>query len=183
MFSPLRKPCCSPSKRKYPNGVPPCFRPANLVLRALKEDNRHRQPINVIDRRAIDISLMFLRVRSDQPIQIMTLEFVRIARERNKVAHAVIACSRAKRNLMLRCKGAQRGIATSAAATNHQTVRVGIATRCQVASPADAVLNVENAPLPLQPKPVRTAISRAPAVVHIRKPCSEDGYIWAYSWQ
>ena len=76
----------------------------NLVLRALKEDNRHRQPINVIDRRAIDISLMFLRVRSDQPIQIMTLEFVRIARERNKVAHAVIACSRAKRNLMLRCR-------------------------------------------------------------------------------
>src|ERR1700735_776265 len=110
---------------------------------------------------------MFLRVRSDQPIQIMTLEFVRIARERNKVAHAVIACSRAKRNLMLRCKGAQRGIAASAAAADHQTVRVGVAIRCQVASPADAVLNVENAPLPLQPKPVRTAVSRAPAVVHI----------------
>jgi hypothetical protein len=31
----------------------------NLVLSALKEDHRHRQPIEVIDRRAIDISLMF----------------------------------------------------------------------------------------------------------------------------
>jgi hypothetical protein len=101
----------------------------NLVLRSLKEDYRHRQAINVINRRTIDISLMFVGIRSDQPIQLMRLEFVRIARERNKVTHPVIACSRAKRNLMLRGQGAQRGITASAATANHQTVGVGVPIR------------------------------------------------------
>ena len=36
----------------------------NPVLCALKEDYRHRQAINVINRRTIDVSLMFLRVGS-----------------------------------------------------------------------------------------------------------------------
>ena len=125
-----------------------------LVLRALKEDHRHGQAINVIDRRTINVSLMVLRVGSDQPVQVMRLEFVRIARKGNQIAHSVIACSSAKRSLMLRGQSAQRGIAASAATTDHEALRVGVPIRYQMTSTVDAVLNVKNAPLPLQPKPV-----------------------------
>jgi hypothetical protein len=45
-------------------------------------DYRHRQAINVINRKTIGVSLLFLRIESDQPIQIMSLGFARIACER-----------------------------------------------------------------------------------------------------
>src|SRR5215468_5530334 len=52
------------------------------VLLPLEEDHRLRDPIRVIERRALAIARLLLRIRSDQPVEIARLEFVRVARER-----------------------------------------------------------------------------------------------------
>src|SRR5262249_588563 len=77
---------------------------------------------------------MVLRVGSNQPIQVVRLEFVRIAREGSQITHSVIACPSAKRRLMLRAQSAQRGIAASAATTDHEALRVGVPVCYQMAS-------------------------------------------------
>ena len=61
------------------------------VLVALEEDHRLRQPVRVIERRALAIARFLLRIGSDQPVEIARLELVGVARERGDVAHAVIA--------------------------------------------------------------------------------------------
>src|SRR6185436_9606519 len=66
------------------------------VLIALEEDHWLRQPIRVIERRALAIARFLLRIGSDQPVEITRLEFVGVARERGDVAHAVIASSALK---------------------------------------------------------------------------------------
>src|SRR5262245_45738560 len=52
------------------------------VLLPLEEDHRLREPIRVIDRRALAIARFLLRIRSDQPVEIARLELVGVARER-----------------------------------------------------------------------------------------------------
>src|SRR6266536_425560 len=61
------------------------------VLVPLEEDHRLRQPIRVIERRALAIARLLLRIGSDQPVEIARLELVGVARQRGDVAHAVIA--------------------------------------------------------------------------------------------
>src|SRR5205823_2062932 len=61
------------------------------VLLPLKEDDRLRESIRVIERRALAVTRFLLRVRADQPVEIARLELMGVARERSDVAHAVIA--------------------------------------------------------------------------------------------
>src|SRR5262249_57306014 len=67
------------------------FRRQNGVLAPREEDPRLREPIRVIERRALAIARFLLRIRSDQPVEIARLELVGVARERGDVAYAVIA--------------------------------------------------------------------------------------------
>src|SRR5262249_5346272 len=61
------------------------------VLVPLEEDHRLRQPIRVIERRALAIPRFLLRIGSDQPVEIARFELVGVAGERRYVADAVIA--------------------------------------------------------------------------------------------
>src|SRR5262249_16597301 len=66
------------------------------VLLPLEEDDRLREPIRMIKRRALAITRLLLRIRSDQPVEIARLELVGVAPERAAVAHAVIPGSALK---------------------------------------------------------------------------------------
>ena len=133
---------------------------------APEEDHRRAEPIDVIDRGTIGIGLSLLRIRSDQPIEVARLESVR-SRKRRKVAHAIVARARAEGLLAFGRKGAQGGVTAGAAAADHQPVWVGVAILHRISGAVNAVVDIRDAPLELQAQSIRTAITRAAAIVHI----------------
>src|SRR5215472_8477090 len=68
----------------------------DAVLRALEEDHWRREAIDVIDRRALGVDFLVLRVGSDQPIEVAGLEFVGVARKSLEIADAIVAGARAE---------------------------------------------------------------------------------------
>ena len=48
----------------------------------------------MVDRRALGIGFLLLRVGADQPIEVAGLEFVRVARKSLEIANAVVAGAR-----------------------------------------------------------------------------------------
>src|SRR6516164_5114634 len=100
MLPALRKPAARPRTR---NSRPDClcavapqpyFPPGSAARRRPPppgRDDRLREPIRVIKRRALAVARVLLRIRSDQPVEIARLELMGVARERGDVAHAVIA--------------------------------------------------------------------------------------------
>ena len=54
-----------------------------------------------------------------------------------------------------------------AAAAYHQSGGIGIPLFNQVACAVDAVLDVDDAPLPLEPKPICPSVSGAAPIVHV----------------
>src|SRR6516165_2973792 len=66
------------------------------ILVPLEEDHRLREPIRVIEWRALAIARFLLWIGSDQPVEIARLELVGVARQRGNVAHAIIASAALK---------------------------------------------------------------------------------------
>src|SRR5271167_659785 len=60
----------------------------DAILRALEEDDRRREPIDMVDGGAFGIALSVLWIGTNQPVQITGLEFVRVAGEGFEVADA-----------------------------------------------------------------------------------------------
>src|SRR5258708_3618706 len=74
-----------------------------------------------MDRRALDVKLPISRIWTDQPVEVMRLEFVRVASQRFEIGDAVIA--RAGAEDIAEGQGGERGIAAGAAAADHQELR------------------------------------------------------------
>jgi hypothetical protein len=77
----------------------------------LEKDHWHRETVDVVDGGAVGVRLLLLRIRSNKPIQVVGLEFMRIACEGRKVAYAIIAGAPAEGLLALWRERAQRRIA------------------------------------------------------------------------
>src|SRR5262249_46210730 len=117
----------------------------DAIVEPLEDDDRARQPIDRVNRRALSIELARLWVRADQALEIGRLEFVRVGGQRFKIADAVVAGAGAKD--VAERQGAQRCVAASAAATNEQATLIDLSTTCQVLRAVYAVVDVGDAPL------------------------------------
>ena len=135
------------------------------VLITLEEDHRLRQPIRVIERRALAIAGFLQRIGSDQPVEIARLEFVGVARERGDVAHAVIASPTLKE--VAEGQRRQSRVATGAAAADDASLAVDPSLRGEEPRAGDAIVDVDHAPVQLQTIAVGAAESGAAAVVHV----------------
>ena len=86
------------------------------ILGALEKDDRLRKPIGMIDRRTLAIARLFLRIGTDEPIEIARLEFVGVTGKRGRIAHAVVACPALKEVAEGKCR--EGGVAAGAAAAD-----------------------------------------------------------------
>src|SRR5262249_30667362 len=135
------------------------------VLLPLEEDHRFREPVRLIERRALAIARLLLRIRSDQPFEIARLELVGIACERGDVAHAVIARPALKE--AAKGKGRKSGDAAGAPAADDASLAVDPPLRCEEPRAGDAIVDVDHAPTQLQTVAVGAAEPGASAVVHV----------------
>src|SRR6516164_2500301 len=127
------------------------------VLLPLEKDDRLREPIRVIKRRALAIARLLLRIRSDQPVEVARLELVGVARERSDVAHAVIASPALKEVAEgQRCQGRVAAGATAADDASHA---INPPLRFQEPRAGDAIVDVDHAPIQLQTVAVGAAES------------------------
>src|SRR5262249_7924164 len=132
------------------------------VLLPLEEDDRLREAIRVIERRALAIARFLLRIRSDQPVEVARLELMGVARERSDVAHAVIASPALKE--VAEGQPRQRRVA---AAADDASLAVAPPLRCEDPRAGDAIVDVDHAPVQLQTVAVGAAESSASAVIHV----------------
>ena len=78
---------------------------------------------------------------------------MRVRRQRLEVADAVVAGAGAER--VVEGQRAQRGVAAGAAAADGQALAVDQAPLDEIARAVDAVVDVDDAPLAVQPPPIR----------------------------
>src|SRR6516165_2758502 len=97
-----------------------------------------------MDRRALDIYIATGRVRTDQPVEIPRLEFVRVFRQSLEVANAIVTRARSKH--VAERQRAQGSVTTSAAAADRHALAVHFSARGQMPGAIDAVVDVDNAP-------------------------------------
>src|SRR6516165_3540503 len=102
-----------------------------------------------MNRRALDIEVAARRVRTDHPVEITRLEFVRVLRQSLEIADAIIAGASLEN--IVEGQSAQGSVATgTAAADRHATAVDPLACR-QIFGAVDAVIDVDNPPLAAQP--------------------------------
>src|SRR5271165_3646479 len=142
----------------------------DAILRSLEEDDRRREPIDMVDGGAFGVGLSGLWIGTNQPIQVTGLEFVRVAREGLEVADAIIARASAEHFVVFRRERAERRVAAGAAAADHEPLGVSVPGLDQPARAGDAVLDVDEAPLSFEPQPIRAAVAGAAAIVHVEHP-------------
>src|SRR6185312_3953673 len=100
-----------------------------------------------------------------QPVEIARLELVRGARQRGRIADAVVAGA-ALEDIVERERD-ERRVATRAAAGDDAAVAVDQPLVGEESGSVDAVVDVDDAPLPVQPVAVLAAIAGAAAVVDV----------------
>src|SRR5215472_18849764 len=117
------------------------------VLLPLEEDDRLREAIRVIERRALAIARFLLRIRSDQPVEVARLELMGVAREGSDVAHAVMTSPALKE--VAEGQRRQRRVAAGAAAADDASLAVDPPLRCEEPRAGDAIVDVDHAPTQL----------------------------------
>ena len=95
----------------------------------------------------------------------MGLELVSEARQRLHISHAEVRGTRGED--IVERQGRQRRIATGARAANGQPIRIGIATLDQEIGRGDAVVDVVDAPHPVEATHVFPPVAGAAAVVDV----------------
>ena len=137
----------------------------DLVLQPLQHDQRPVEPLQVMDRRALDVHVAPFGVRPDQPVEVPALELVRLQGERLEVGDAVVAGARRER-----VAGGHRGQgreATRRATADAEAVRVDAALGGQPAGRGLAVLDVGDTPRVAQEVAVGTTEAGGAAVVDV----------------
>ncbi len=127
---------------------------------------RARQPVDEVNRRSSAVDVPLGGVRSDQAVEVPRLELVRVARHRFEIADPVVARASLE-HVLGEGQRRQGRVAAGAAASNGETIRIGLAVRRQIFRRVHAVGHVDDAPLAVQPPPVRAPIPGAAAVVDI----------------
>src|SRR6202165_5059178 len=136
----------------------------DLVLQPLEEDHGRRDPIDGVDRRALAIDVSILRPPAQEALVVHGLELVRVFVKHLQVADAEMA--RPGFEEIRGGQGSQHGVAAGAPTGDRHPVAVDQATFDQVAGTVDGVIDVDDAPLAVEPLPVLAADPRAPAVVY-----------------
>ena len=135
------------------------------VVEALHHEDRARDPVEEMDRRALPVALGHRRIRSDEPVDVARLELVRVARERLEVADPVPADARR------RTHRGRRGRAASCSRRrspfDRQPVAVDIAALDEEAGGGDGVVDIDDPPRDRRAAAIRPAVAGAAAVVDV----------------
>src|SRR5207248_6030853 len=116
-----------------------------------------------MDRRTLTVDLTILRPAADQALVVHGLELVGVLMENFKVADAEMTGTGFEE--AGRGERPEHGVPAGAPAGDGHPVAVGEPAVDQVARRIDAVVNVDHAPLPVQPLAVFTAEAGAAAVI------------------
>ena len=137
----------------------------DLVLQTLENDHGSRQSIRMMDRRPLPIAFDRFGQWSDEPVHIARLEFVGILGESFQIGDAVVAGASGKHVMEnQRAEGCQPARAPAA---NRHSLRIHHSVFSQVSGRVDTIVDIDDAPLPVQPFPVHSSVSGAAAIVDI----------------
>src|SRR4029078_6776217 len=112
------------------------------------------------------IKLTRLRVGPDKRVRVASLELVCVVLKHLEVADAVVACCGLEHTRM-KDQRSERGVTACAAAADDEAFWIRLALRDQVTRRVHRVLDVHDAPLPVETLAVRTTVSRTASVVHV----------------
>src|SRR5262249_43959016 len=143
----------------------------DAILEPLEKDDRTRQPVGVVDGRPLAVELLARGEGGDEDVLVARLELVvvaaaRLAGQAHEVADAVVGGAGLEQ--VAGGERAQRGVAAGAAAGDGQARPVDLAARDEVAGAVFTVLDVDDAPLALEPIAVGAAVAGAAAVVDVQ---------------
>src|SRR5262249_19022236 len=130
------------------------------VVEALEEEQRGGDAVGRVQRRARDVQVATLRIAADQSLVVVRLELVRLAAERLEVPDPVIAG--AGREDLVEGQRAENGESSGAPAPDQQRTRVGPPLCGGEARAGDAVLDVGDAPCPVEQAAVVAPLPAAP---------------------
>lgn len=149
---------------------------ADHVVQPLEEQERHGDPVGVLDRRPLRVPGGHLREGPDETVRVARLEVVGPARRpAHQVQHGV-----ADRAAGVDVGAGQRdggGPAARAAAPDGQPPAVGGALVGERQGDGRAVLHVDHAPLLAQPLPVLPPVPGGAAVVDLGDPDAPGGEV------
>ena len=139
----------------------------DLVLVTLKEDHWHGDVAGFEQGRAFDVQIALSGVGADQTIEIARFVFVGFLRKDLELAQP----EQAGPGLEVVAEGqrCQGGVSPGAATLNGDLVLVGQPLADQILRRVDAVIDIDDTPLALEPFAIRPAVARTAAVVHIDK--------------
>src|SRR5262249_41392181 len=126
-----------------------------------------RDAVGRVQRGPRDVQVAPLRIAADQPLVVVGLELVRLAAERLEVPDAVVAG--AGREDLVEGERAENGESSRAAAPAEERTRVDPALGGGEARPGDAVLDVGDAPGPVEQAAVVAPVPAAPRVVDVEQ--------------
>src|SRR5262249_47865777 len=122
--------------------------------------------IGMEQRRALAVERFLLRIGADQPVEIAGFELVRVARQRRDVADAVIAGAAAEE--VVEYQRGKRGVAAGAAAADDDALGGDEPASDEEAGAVEAVVDVDDAPVAMQPVAIGAAEAAAAAVVDVK---------------
>src|SRR5262245_1464338 len=138
----------------------------DAVVRPLEHEHRRRDPVGEVDRAALLVEGGLLRIRADERVLVLELELVRLAAaELLEVGDAEVR--RAGGEGVGERERADRRVPTRAPSRDEEAARVGPPLVDEVAGGVDTVLQVDDAPQPVQPLPIRAPVARRSAVVDV----------------
>src|SRR3990170_1039447 len=138
----------------------------HLVVGALENEHRRRDPVDEMDRAALAVRLDRLGVRADERVLVLQLELVRLSpAELLEVGDAEVRRTRGEH--VREGNGADSRVAAGAATRDQQTIRVGFASVDEVARRIHTVLEIDDAPLAVEALPVRASVAGRASVVHV----------------
>src|SRR5579862_3427218 len=118
------------------------------------------------DRRALPIEILPLGIRADQRVQVSRLEFVGVARKSRQIADPVM--TGAAPEIVAKRERGKRRVSPGAAAGNHAAVSVHQSSLCKKSGSVDAIVDIHDAPVPVQTLAVLAAKAAAAAVVDVQ---------------
>ena len=119
-----------------------------------------------MDRRPLDIHIAVVGVWADEAVEVARLELVGVPDQRLKVANAEVAG--ASLELGAKREDAQGRVAACTPAGDGEAIAVHEAALCEETGTVDAIVDVDDPPLAVQPFAVTPTVAGAPAVVDVQ---------------
>ena len=135
------------------------------VFQTLKEDDRARELLRVVDRRASAVALDRLGIRTHEFVQIARLKLVCVAHQRFEITDPVVA--RTGREGVVEGQCTERRVATGAASADGEPPAIHPTLLGKRARRRDAVRYIDDAPSARQSLAVLPAVAGRAAVVHV----------------